>query len=342
VNRFVLGTLSKLPSRVGRGCRTSLAVTRYIVLFAMAVARPHGFAVPAAGVHRSMPYRLLPSHQRQWNRLYGRHPSAPRLPFSYCVRVTSTVFFDVLRSLGINFRHLLYLRHQVRVLPGYRTHFECGADYVVTAGLREIIPLDRNRVVSVFDGVLARADDATPIMRMRDSFLVRNIPDAALAQLAASPLLRHDTTGEFTALSNRQPQLAAGAPHECAFLRYPANAGWRFGLVSGDLNLVHINKTVARLFGHQRPFAQGLFTANHVIATLTEHRGRAIEELAITFCRPVLLPQTARLVFDDTRHELSDAEGHLLACGTYRFGDGGVGADARDQSGFSLPLGSRR
>lgn len=322
MNAFVPSAVSDLWGRVCRGFQASLAVARYMVVFVVAVARPHGFTIPADGVSRSMPYRLLPIHERQWNQLYGRHPSAPRLPFSYPVRATSAVFLNVLRSLGVNFRHLLYLRHELSVLPGYATHFESRADYVVAGGLREIISLDRNRVAPVFEVVLVRAADGTPIMRTRDYFCVKDIPDAALAQLAASPLLRQDTAGEFTALSHRQPQLGADTPHECALLPYPANAGWRFGLVSGDLNLVHISGAVARLFGHAKPFAQGLFTANHVMAALSKHRGQAVDALAITFCRPVLLRQTVRLAFDDTRHELCDEEGHLLACGTYRFGPG--------------------
>jgi hypothetical protein len=58
------------------------------------------------------------------------------------------------------------------------------------------------------------------------------------------------------------------------------------------------------------------------MAALSEHRGQVVQALAITFCRPVLLRQTVRLAFDDTRHEICDEEGHLLACGTYRFGPG--------------------
>ena len=317
VDRIRASARADASPRRGEGVRTALAVARYMARFVGAVARPHGFRVPAPAVQYSMPYRLLAIHERQWNELYGRDPSAPRLPFSYAVRATSALFFGALRNLGINFRHLLYLRHELTVLPGHATHLACGADYVVTGGLHEVVVLDRDRVAPVFDSVVVRADDGTPIVRTRDYFCVKDVPGADLARLAASPLQRRDTTGAFAGLSRREPALG-GAPHRSAALGYPADAGWRFGVVSGDLNLVHINRVVARLFGHPRPFAQGLFTANHVLNALSARGGGAVAELAITFCRPVLLPQTARLAFDDTRHEVTDEEGHLLASGTHR------------------------
>jgi hypothetical protein len=314
VNAFAPGT----ATAAGTGLRTALAVVRYMARFAGAVARPHRFRLPDRAARYSMPYRLLPFHERQWNELYARDPAAPRLPFSYAVQATSALFFEALGTLGVNFRHLLYLRHELTVLPGHATHLARGADYVVTGGLHEVVVLDRDRVAPVFDSVVTRADDGTPIVETRDYFCVKDVPACDLMRLSASPLVRRDATGEFAGLSKRQPRLGA-RPHESAPLAYPANAGWRFGVVSGDLNLIHINGLVARLFGHQRPFAQGLFTANHVLNALSARRPDAVSALAITFCRPAFLPQTARLTFDAGEHEVLAEDGHLLACGTHRF-----------------------
>lgn len=315
MNAFAPGA----ATRAGAGVRTALAVVGYMARFAGAVARPHRFRVPVQPAAYSMRYRLLPVHERQWNELYNREPAASPLPFSYAVRATSALFFEALGTLGVNFRHLLYLRHELTVLPGHATHLACGADYVVTGALHEVVALDRDRVAPVFESVVTRADDGTPIVTTRDYFCVKDVPAGDLALLSASPLLRGDATGAFAGLSQRQPRLG-GRPHETALLPYPANAGWRFGIVSGDLNLIHINGLVARLFGHQRPFAQGLFTANHVLNALSGRRRDAVTALAITFCRPAFLPQTARLAFDDGEHEVLDADGRLLACGTHSFG----------------------
>ncbi len=80
-----------------------------------------------------------------------------------------------------------------------------------------------------------------------------------------------------------------GAP--TAIWRIPRDIGRRYAAVSGDVNPIHLNPLVARLFGFPRSIAHGMWLKAHCLAALEGRlEGHLIAE--VEFKSPVLLPST--------------------------------------------------
>jgi hypothetical protein len=82
--------------------------------------------------------------------------------------------------------------------------------------------------------------------------------------------------------------------------------------------MVHTTAVAARLFGYAKPFVQGLFTANHVLHTLTRAAGRAPSRVAIGFARQIFVNQTVRVLYTDRAFEVCDAADNLMAFGDWQ------------------------
>lgn len=75
----------------------------------------------------------------------------------------------------------------------------------------------------------------------------------------------------------------------------PANTGRQYGLLSGDLNPIHLWPWSAKVLGQSQPLVHGMHSAARTEAALARHHGQALRSLSIQFMRPLLLPSHARL-----------------------------------------------
>ena len=73
--------------------------------------------------------------------------------------------------------------------------------------------------------------------------------------------------------------------------RVPRNVGRRYAAISGDVNPIHLNPLVARLFGFRRAIAHGMWLKARCLAAL---EGRLPDALTaeVEFKSPLLLPST--------------------------------------------------
>lgn len=71
----------------------------------------------------------------------------------------------------------------------------------------------------------------------------------------------------------------------------PADAGRRYGAVSGDRNPIHLHPLTARLFGFPRPIAHGMWTTARCLAALDARLPAAVD-VSVQFTAPVPLPST--------------------------------------------------
>jgi acyl dehydratase len=85
-----------------------------------------------------------------------------------------------------------------------------------------------------------------------------------------------------------------------AIWRIPRNIGRRYAAVSGDINPIHLNPLVARLFGFRRAIAHGMWLKARCLAAF---EGRLPDALMteVEFKSPLLLPSI--VAFSSSLHE---------------------------------------
>jgi acyl dehydratase len=84
--------------------------------------------------------------------------------------------------------------------------------------------------------------------------------------------------------------LTADLPLSCqTTFSAPADIGRRYGLVSGDMNPIHLSAPSARLFGFRQAIAHGLWTKARALAAIDNKLPDAFT-VDVAFKRPILLP----------------------------------------------------
>lgn len=291
--------------------RAGAAVVRYSARFLPAVLRPHAFVAPAVLPVLRMTASLPGRRLTEW-RTFFRCPEEMTPAFTYFTNENSRLLFRLLGEFGLNFRHLLLVQHDLVAGSGPGDLIP-EAHYTLEVTVEELRVWPRQRVTFACRCVVRRAGHETPVFETSDRFLVKEVPGRDCEALARR--------GDGPCGAGKEPPAPRLDPTSPSVreqrLRIPENAGIGFGLLSGDLNLVHAHVGLARLFGHRRPFAQGRYTSNRVVAALARLGGRSPSRLSIRFCRPLFLGQDARLRHSEEAFEVLDAHGSLVAAGTY-------------------------
>jgi hypothetical protein len=82
-----------------------------------------------------------------------------------------------------------------------------------------------------------------------------------------------------------------GGLRPTAIWRIPGDIGRRYAVVSGDVNPIHMNPLIARLFGFKRAIAHGMWVKARCLAAL-EGRLPSALTAEVEFKSPLLLPST--------------------------------------------------
>jgi acyl dehydratase len=85
-------------------------------------------------------------------------------------------------------------------------------------------------------------------------------------------------------------EAAVGAPVECASFRAPAGLGREYGLVSGDVNPIHLADATARAFGFKAAIAHGMWSLARCAAELPSAAFDGHVRYEVQFKLPVFLP----------------------------------------------------
>ena len=75
----------------------------------------------------------------------------------------------------------------------------------------------------------------------------------------------------------------------------PADIGRRYGLVSGDMNPIHLSAPSAKLFGFRQAIAHGLWTKARALAAMLPRQPIEKAEVTVEFKTPLYLPGRASL-----------------------------------------------
>lgn len=90
--------------------------------------------------------------------------------------------------------------------------------------------------------------------------------------------------------------LTMDQPLSCqATFSAPADIGRRYGLVSGDMNPIHLSAPSAKLFGFRQAIAHGLWTQARALAAMLPNQPLESAEVVAEFKTPLYLPGRASL-----------------------------------------------
>jgi hypothetical protein len=281
---------------------------------------------PAAAIE-AVSARFVPQaddHLR-WCAVFGLDAAAAvGAPFLFSQATGTLLYMRLFADLGLNFRHLLHLRHRATHRPV--PELPPGQAQTVSARVASVRALGARKAV-VQIACTVSTDDGLVLLQVQDDFIVRGYRPGQLRELERHP------APPFEALHRPAPRWSADAAATIAGsaagsaadsgpvwqqrFDVDASLGQRYGALSGDANPVHTTPWAARLFGHPRPFLQGLATRSMIVGRLAE-AGWQVTRLDLHLCRPVPCGAPVRLAHDGQRFELTDADGlTLLAAGRF-------------------------
>jgi acyl dehydratase len=292
----------------------------------------HNYYIAARGVSRRqrltlpppdrkpavrVPFVLTDAEREAWDDLYLVPPNgAVPLPFSYYAQTTVDEFHAFIDSMRLNFRNVLHLQWQMEAARPGAAALRPATAYQVELGLDDVAWLKRDRaILACYVNVLDQSGEY--LLRTAYHFLIKNLSSADVAMLKAAPGYNRQQFPELLAVSRTGEVIQAIKNPRTHSLRFSSDMGLRYGRVSGDMNIVHVNRWLVRLFGYSRTFAQGMCTANYIMRTLAVDERIGVDRFTITFCRPVFLPSTPELHLSRGSFQLRDESNALAALGTW-------------------------
>lgn len=287
---------------------------RYYAAAARNLVKRHRLLVGRDFPRYTSAFRLARAEQQKWWDLFGPDEGDRRTPFSYHTSAGTLLLMRIVEDVGVNFRHLLHLHSEVSLHPGGR-RVRPDVDYRLEAVLADVVALREDRVAVVVESRVHDPDDVL-VQLNRETFVILAVSPDAMASLQESTRFGHTSVEHLHDLPRRVRRLSPDTATSVT-VHVSEDMGLRYGKVSGDLNVVHTTKAAARLFGHPRPFVQGLCTANHVLHALTAAQPEAVQHLEIPFARPVLVDQDIQLLLGEGSFEVLGDRKRLLAFGTY-------------------------
>jgi len=304
-----------LPDKVVLDTPSVTRLREYMVTY-YAAALKHVLKQHRLLVDRRFPayettFSLSAAEQARWLRLFETSERAT--PFTYHTTVGTMVLMRVVGDVGVNFKNLMHLKCEMAMAPSHP--MQSGQTYRLAAQIEDIIALRDDRVALV---CASRVYDAAGfrVRTYRDFFVILNLDPEYVEALRSAKSYGHlDATG-FEGLASRESQLVDAPGVQRVAIDVPEGMGFQYGKVSGDLNLVHTTPLAAKLFGHPRPFIQGLCTANYVLRHLTPIYGPP-EGLRVTFTKRIFVGQQIELRHVPSKFEVCDAKGALLAFGDF-------------------------
>lgn len=287
---------------------------RYYATAVRNIAKRHRLLVDREFPTYRTTIRVGPEDRQQWFDLFDAGPHQQTTPFTYYSTSGTLLLMRVVEDVGVNFKHLLHLRSEMALHPGGR-RIEVDVDHTLEVALQDILELGDDRVALVIESRVHAPDD-TLVQLSRDVFVILSIDPEAMAALRSSHRFGDGEVAGLADVTRRAPVLDP-ASAEVVRVDVPDDMGMRYGRVSGDLNVVHTTRMAARLFGHPRPFIQGLCTANHVLCALTGALDVPVQRLTLSFARRVFVGQQVDVRFADGIVEVLDDDGRLLVHGEY-------------------------
>ncbi|HWQ75674.1 MAG TPA: MaoC/PaaZ C-terminal domain-containing protein [Syntrophomonas sp.] len=278
----------------------TLAYKRFFYRSALiGVLRPHRVVFKRRRVGRDDHFVLYAKGKKKWYKLFGV-PEEVTVPFTYSDFSRAVGFMEVIEGLGANFKYLLHLKSEI----WFYKELAPGDVYIIDYVFDDVLQIKPDKAAMI--GLSAISRDGELFMKMRDHFVIKNLPRKDAAHL------QKDESNEFKGITH----VPADPLENCRMeeLYIPSDMAKRYGDTSGDYNIVHTSPFIAKIFGYERTFIQGLCSANLIMSRLCI-AGIKLQHFTITFGRPVFMDSKVFLYYTDSEYRLQDEDGNVLCFG---------------------------
>lgn len=263
------------------------------------VMRKHRVIFKNRRIGRDEHFVLYPEWKQRWYKLFGV-PENIVVPFTYFDFSRTVGFMEAIDGLGANFKHLLHLKSEL----WFYKELVPKDIYVIDYVFEDVLRIKPDKAAMISTSSISR--DGELYMTMRDHFVIKDLSKKDAAHL------QQDDTNEFKGIT----RVSVDPLIDCSMqeIYISAHLGKYYGATSGDRNMVHSSARAAKLFGYDRPFIQGLCTANLIMSRLCI-AGIKLEHFSITFGRPVFLGSNVFLYYTEHEYRLQDQDNNVLCFG---------------------------
>jgi acyl dehydratase len=148
--------------------------------------------------------------------------------------------------------------------------------------------------------------------------VTRTLVDGVEVQRGAITLLvrSRGQTSHKAQQTKQEPAQSTATPLQLSssVIAARADIGRRYGVVSGDVNPIHLSALTAKALGFPRAIAHGMWVLARALVEVSDHLPNAPRRTEVRFIKPMLLPSSA--VVSATR----DGEGVAIAVRPVRGG----------------------
>jgi len=263
------------------------------------VLRPHRVIFKKRRVGRDDHFVLYPKGKKKWYKLFGV-PEDVVVPFTYSDYSRAVGLMEAIDGLGTNFKHLLHLKSEIwfyqELIP--------EDVYVIDYEFEDVLQIKPDKAAMIGRTAISRNGEL--YMNMRDHFVIKDLPKRDAAYL------QKDESNEFKGITRVPAEPLENARVEEIYI--PMDLARRYGDCSGDQSIVHTSPRIAKIFGYERTFIQGLCSANLIMSRLCK-AGIKLQHFTITFGRPVFMDSTVYLYFTENEYRLQDEDDNVLCFG---------------------------
>jgi len=229
------------------------------------------------------------------------------IPFTFYLKSSTLTFLKLISDLGINPKNLLQLRNELKIVKS-GVLFKPGA-YKMEATVVSISPTGKkNAILKIASNIMDNTGEL--LFKSTDFFMIRNLSNQDIQQI------KDENQNIDTSYRNWliAPKYTQEEVADTKSFFVPTNMGINYGFVSGDLNIVHTTKFLAKLFGFKRAFIQGLCTANIVMSQLAIET--KLDTFSINFTKPVFTKSEIKIEYTSKNFKVLNANNCVLAHGT--------------------------
>lgn len=241
-----------------------------------------------------------------WNQNFKSDSKS--IQYSMHLKSATTLFMQSIVDLKVNYKNVLQLKSvQKFSKPGFQ--YTPGR-YTNTSWLEEFTSAGKKNVILGFASQVKNENDEI-VQNNMDYMMVLNVTTEQLEQLK-----EHKKASKINYRRWLIPNKLKGEAikfQKEIFIE--SNMPSKYGKVSGDQNIVHTNKFIAKLFGFKGAFLQGLCTKNFVIANWPFEK--SIKEISINLIKPVYTNQKIKIIYGEDSYMIKDQKDKIVCHGHY-------------------------
>lgn len=265
-------------------------------------------------------FKITEAYRNEWKELMKINNNDTFVPFTYHWPWTITGLVEhLLPGLGLSLKNYLHVGQKIDYLGSYSTSSQMR--YTNWNTLVDLCPVGKDRMAIISESSVHDQTGKIIVKTLDYSYVLKMTPEEINALSTFNYCNRTDVSVLRNNFSGRIPRFAqSGYKYSDSFFCYEG-MGIRYGCVSGALNTTHTFKTISPLFGHKRPFLQGMCTGNIVLSLICMKFGRELDHFEVFFNNKLFTPQKVELRFDEREFELFDESGKVVSFGTYKVTD---------------------